>query len=151
MKEGSIAQLMPGDVLLYRGRGLISDAIRLIDRSQVSHSALFLGRHGQKGRTVGEAIREGVIRRELAKGIEHADGVEARRLKGPGRPSAPSWNGRRTTWIAASVTPSSRSCSSRLCITRNLAASAALAGLIRETLNAAASFSCVSSTRGGSP
>ena len=71
----------PGDVLLYRGKGLISDAIRFLDRSEVSHAGLFLGRHGEQGRTVGEAIREGVIRRELPKSIEHAEWVESRRLK----------------------------------------------------------------------
>ena len=140
-REIPIAQLMPGDVLLYRGRGLISDAIRLIDRSQVSHSALFLGRHGQKGRTVGEAIREGVIRRELAKSIEHADGVEARRLKeppaglGPVLERAAHYLDRGERYAFEQVL-----LLAFLCITRNLAASAALAGLIRETLDAAAGF-----------
>jgi hypothetical protein len=35
---------MPGDVLLCRSKGLISDAIRFIDRSEVNHASLFLGR-----------------------------------------------------------------------------------------------------------
>jgi len=136
-----IAQLMPGDVLLYRGRGLISDAIRFIDRSQVSHSALFIGRHGQKGRAVGEAIREGVIRRELAKSIEHADWVEARRLKeppaslGPVLERAAHYLDRGERYAFEQVL-----LLAFLCLTRNLAASCALGGLIRETLDAAAGF-----------
>ena len=81
IKAIPVAQLMQGDVLLYRSKGLISDAIRFIDRSEVSHAGLFLGRYGEQGRTVGEAIREGVIRRELPKSIEHAVWVESRRLK----------------------------------------------------------------------
>lgn len=64
-----ISQLMPGDILLSRSRGLISEAIRFIDRSQVSHSALFIGRHGGTSRSVGEAIREGVVRREDRKSV----------------------------------------------------------------------------------
>lgn len=132
---------MPGDVLLYRGRGLISDAIRFIDRSQVSHSALFIGRHGQKGRAVGEAIREGVIRRELAKSIEHADWVEARRLKeppaslGPVLERAAHYLDRGERYAFEQVL-----LLAFLCLTRNLAASCALGGLIRETLDAAAGF-----------
>ncbi|NPV04311.1 MAG: hypothetical protein HPY67_06245 [Syntrophaceae bacterium] len=136
-----IARLMPGDILLYRGRGLISDAIRFIDRSQVSHAALFVGRHGQKGRTVGEAVREGVIRRELPASIGHAEWVEARRLKEPPASLDPVMaraahyldRGERYAFEQVLLL-------ALLCLTRNLAGSSALAGLIRETLDAAAGF-----------
>ncbi len=50
---------MPGDVLLYRSKGLIGDAIRFLDRSEVSHAGLFLGRYEGMGRTVGEAMGKG--------------------------------------------------------------------------------------------
>ena len=136
-----ISQLMPGDILLSRSRGLISEAIRFIDRSQVSHSALFIGRHGGTGRSVGEAIREGVVRRELSKSIDHADWVESRRLKEPPAALAPVLEraahyldrGERYAFEQVLLL-------ALLCISRNLAASPVLGGLIRETLDAAAGF-----------
>lgn len=136
-----ISQLIPGDILLYRGVGLISDAIRLIDRSQVSHAALFIGRQGETGRTVGEAIREGVVRRQLPKSIEHAEWVESRRLKEPPATLDPVLEraacylerGERYAFEQVLLL-------AFLCITRNLADSSVLAGLVRETLDAAAGF-----------
>jgi len=138
-KDLPISQLMPGDVLLYRGRGLISDAIRLIDRSQVSHSALFIGRHGDTGRAVGEAIREGLVRRELPKSVEDAEWVESRRLKeppanlGPVMEQASHYLDRGERYAFEQVL-----LLAFLCIARNLADSPVLGGLIRETLDAAA-------------
>jgi hypothetical protein len=141
IKAIPVAQLMPGDVLLYRSKGLISDAIRFIDRSEVSHAGLFLGRYGEQGRTVGEAIRDGVIRLELSKSIEHAAWVESRRLKE----------------LPASLDPVLERAAyylkrgerygfeqilllAFLCITRSIADSSVLGRLIRETLDAAAAF-----------
>ena len=141
IKAIPIAQLMPGDVLLYRGKGLISDAIRFIDRSEVSHSGLFLGRYGEQGRTVGEAIREGVIRRELPKSIEHAEWVESRRLK-----EVPSSLDPVLERAAHYLKRGERYGFEQilllvfLCIARNLAGSSVLGRLIRETLDAAAAF-----------
>ena len=141
IKAIPVAQLMPGDVLLYRSKGLISDAIRFIDRSEVSHSGLFLGRYGEQGRTVGEAIREGVIRRELPKSIEHAEWVESRRLK-----EAPSSLDPVLERAAHYLRRGERFGFEQilllafLCITRNLAGSSVLGRLIRETLDAAAAF-----------
>ena len=136
-----IAQLMPADVLLYRGTGLISDAIRLIDRSEVSHAGLFLGRYGEKGRAVGEAIREGLIRRELAKSLEHAEWVESRRLKklpvslDPVLQRAEYYleSGERYAYEQILLL-------AFLCITRELAGSSVLGRLVRETLDAAAAY-----------
>jgi len=136
-----ISQLVPGDVLLYRGKGLISDAIRFIDRSEVSHAGLFLGRHGEQGRTVGEAIREGVIRRELPKSIEHAEWVESRRLE-----EAPASLGPVLDRAAHYLKRGERYAFEQilllafLCITRNLAGSSVLGRLVRETLDAASAF-----------
>jgi len=135
------AQLMPGDILLYRSKGLISDAIRFIDRSEVSHAGLFLGRYGEQGRTVGEAIRDGVIRRVLPKSIEHAEWVESRRLK-----EAPSRIDPVLERAAYYLKCGERYAFEQilllavLCITRNLAGSSVLGRLIRETLDAAAAF-----------
>lgn len=136
-----IAQLMPGDVLLYRSTGWISDAIRFIDRSGVSHAGLFLGRYGEKGRTVGEAIREGVIRRELPKSLEHAEWVEARRLKESPASFDPVLDragfylqrGERYAFEQILLL-------AFLCITRNLVDSSVLGRFVRETLDAAAAF-----------
>ncbi len=136
-----ISQLMPGDILLYRGTGLISDAIRLFDRSQVSHSALFIGRRDAKGRAVGEAIREGVIRRELRNSIEHAEWVESRRLK-----EAPATLDPVLERAAYYLDRGERYAFEQvlllafLCMTRNLVDSPVLGGLVRETLDAAAAF-----------
>jgi hypothetical protein len=136
-----IAQLVPGDVLLYRGRGLVSDAIRLIDCSEVSHAGLFLGRFGDRGRSVGEAVREGLLRRELQRSIEHADWVESRRLKEMpatlepvlGRAAHYLDRGERYAFEQILLL-------AFLCITRNLAGSSALGRLLRVTLDAAADF-----------
>ncbi len=140
-RDIAIAQLMPGDILLYRESGWISDAIRFIDRSEVSHAALFLGRFEEKGRTVGEAIPEGVIRRELPKSLEHVEWVESRRLKE--RPASLDpvlqraafylHHGERYAYEPILLL-------AFLCITRNLTGSSVLGGLIRETLDAAAAF-----------
>jgi hypothetical protein len=135
------AKLMPGDILLYRGVGLVSDAIRFIDRSQVSHSAVFLGRHGEMGCTVGEAIREGVVRRELPKSTEHAEWVESRRLKAPPATLEPVLEraacylerGERYAFEQILLL-------AFLCITRSLAGSSALGRFLRVTLDAAAEF-----------
>lgn len=141
IKAIPVAQLMPGDVLLYRSKGLISDAIRFIDRSEVSHAGLFLGRYGEQGRTVGEAIRDGVIRRELPKSIEHIEWVESRRLK-----EAPSSLDPVLERAAYYLKRGERYGFEQilllafLCITRNLAGSSVLGRLIRETLDAAAAF-----------
>jgi hypothetical protein len=141
IKAIPVAQLMQGDVLLYRSKGLISDAIRFVDRSEVSHAGLFLGRYGEQGRTVGEAIREGVIRRELPKSIEHVEWVESRRLK-----EAPSSIDPVLERAAYYLQRGERYAFEQilllafLCITRNLAGSSVLGRLIRETLDAAAAF-----------
>lgn len=69
------AQLHPGDVLLYRGTGVVSRLIRLFDASEVSHSALYLGD------AVGEALGEGLVRHTLEESIASAERVFARRLR----------------------------------------------------------------------
>jgi hypothetical protein len=136
-----IAQLMPGDVLLYRSTGWISDIIRFIDRSEASHAGLFLGRHEAMGRTVGEAIREGVIRRELPKSLEHAEWVESRRLKEPPASIDPVLE-RAADYLKQGDRYAFEQILllAFLCITRNLTASPVLGRLIRETLDAAAAF-----------
>ncbi|HET6489542.1 MAG TPA: hypothetical protein VFG28_07245 [Syntrophales bacterium] len=136
-----IAQVMPGDVLLYRIKGLISDAIRFIDRSEVSHASLFLGRYSGMGRTVGEAIREGVIRRTLPKSIEHVEWVESRRLKEPPASLDPVLD-RADYYLKRGEHYAFEQILllAFLCITRNLSGSRALGWLIRETLDAAAAF-----------
>ncbi len=67
--------LVPGDVLLYKGKGFISRAIQLFDGTDFSHAALYLG-----DGMVGEAIASGLERRSY---MEGASGiwVQAHRLK----------------------------------------------------------------------
>ena len=113
----------------------------LLTAAEVSHASLFLGRYGEQGRTVGEAIREGVIRRELPKSIEHAEWVESRRLK-----EAPSSIDPVLERAAYYLKSGDRYAFEQilllafLCIARNLAGSSVLGRLIRETLDAAAAF-----------
>lgn len=57
-------QLQPGDVLLYRGNGFISNMIRLFDGSQYSHAAFY------NGQNVVEAIASGIAERSLATSVE---------------------------------------------------------------------------------
>jgi len=66
--------LRPGDVLLYRGEGLISWAIRLFDNSEVNHAGLYLGQA-----TVGEALPQGLARQGLAQSVEGSQ-IWVRRL-----------------------------------------------------------------------
>jgi hypothetical protein len=140
-RDIAIAELMPGDVLLYKSRGLVGDAIRFIDRAEVSHAGLFLGRFEGKGRTVGEAIREGLLRRELPKSIEHAEWVESRRLK-----EAPSSLDPVLERASYYLKHGERYAFEQilllafLCISRNLTGSPVLGELIRETLDAAAAL-----------
>ena len=68
--------LVPGDVLLYRGRSWMSRAIRLFDGTSVSHAGLYL----ETG-TVAEATGDGVIRRPLATSVSTAEHVLVRRME----------------------------------------------------------------------
>jgi len=70
-----ISDLSPGDVLLYQGTALISRAIQLLDGTDFSHAALYLG-----GDTVGEAVSAGLVRRSFAAGSAGL-WVQAHRLK----------------------------------------------------------------------
>lgn len=55
-----VEQLEAGDVLLYNGTSLLSEAIKFFTNSDVSHAGIFLG--GPAGGLVGEAVSAGVIR-----------------------------------------------------------------------------------------
>lgn len=68
--------MMPGDVLAYRGKGLISWCIRLFDGGPFSHVGLYLG-DGE----VGEAIADGVVRQGFDDSVDGAEWLEYRRLR----------------------------------------------------------------------
>ncbi|HSK79927.1 MAG TPA: hypothetical protein VLQ45_25970 [Thermoanaerobaculia bacterium] len=72
------ADLSLCDVLLYRGTGLLSRAIRFFDGTEVSHTGLYLGGADY---AVGEAIGEGLVRRPLNVSVAGAEWVLVRRLK----------------------------------------------------------------------
>ncbi|MGZ4962281.1 MAG: hypothetical protein ACXWC8_06975, partial [Limisphaerales bacterium] len=84
-------QLQPGDVLLYHGKGMVSEFIRLFDGSQYSHAALF------DGQQVIEAISPGVTGRPLKQSIAGATYVDVYRfisndghkIADPGYPAQP--------------------------------------------------------------
>ena len=67
--------LQAGDVLLYRGEGLLAKLIRFFDGTQVNHAGLYVG----DGK-VGEAVGEGVVARSLDVSIAGHTLVLVRRL-----------------------------------------------------------------------
>lgn len=78
-----IADLQPGDVLLFKGDSLIARAIRLIDGGDFNHAALYLGEGSMAESTgsfyVGDA--EGVVRSPLQESVDDAERTIVRRLK----------------------------------------------------------------------
>jgi len=70
-----IEDLQAGDVLLYRGTGLISKLIQLFDRSPMSHAALYLG-----GGQIGEAVAHGLVERDHHTSFHGSEWVKAYRL-----------------------------------------------------------------------
>jgi len=72
----SLADLQPGDVLLYSGTGFIARAIQFFDGSEWSHVSLYLGNE-----EVGEAVAEGVLRHKVAASIAGSVRLDVRRLK----------------------------------------------------------------------
>jgi len=75
----SSAWLVPIDILLYRGKGLISAAIRFFDGTEVSHASLFLGGAPP---AVDEALAKGLVQRSLTASVNDNNAwVMARRLK----------------------------------------------------------------------
>jgi hypothetical protein len=72
----SLSELLPADVLLYSGSGLISMAIRFFDGTDLSHAGLYLG-----GDQVGEAVANGLVRNEIHASVHAADWVDIYRLK----------------------------------------------------------------------
>lgn len=67
--------LQAGDVLLYRGDGLLAKLIRFFDGTEVNHAGLYLG-----NAQVGEAVAEGVKARSLDVSISGHSLVVVRRL-----------------------------------------------------------------------
>ena len=70
-----IADLRPGDVLLYRGQALLSKWIQHFDGSPASHVAIYVG-DGQ----VGEAIATGVVPRDWETSFHGAEWIRVYRL-----------------------------------------------------------------------
>jgi V8-like Glu-specific endopeptidase len=72
-------QLEAGDVLLYNGRGVLSEGIKFFTRSDVSHCSLFMG--GPDGGLIGEAVGAGVIRDTREKSFPGHNWVMVYRLR----------------------------------------------------------------------
>jgi hypothetical protein len=71
-----VADLKPGDVVLYRGDSLLAKLIRLFDGTDVNHAGIYIG-----GGLIGEAIAEGVVSRAVKDSLADHDWVLIRRLK----------------------------------------------------------------------
>lgn len=76
MERLVVKDLLPGDILLYHGTGLIARLIRFFDGTEMNHAAVYLG----EGR-VGEALAQGLVRQTLAKSLRGTAYVAVRRLK----------------------------------------------------------------------
>ncbi len=69
-------ELQPGDIMLYRGKSMLAKAIRLFDGSDVNHAAICL-----PNRQIGEAIKQGVVSRDVDTSLTGNQFVKVRRLK----------------------------------------------------------------------
>ncbi|MBC7791574.1 MAG: hypothetical protein H7Z74_16635 [Anaerolineae bacterium] len=69
-------ELQPGDIMLYRGKSLLAKAIRLFDGADVNHAAICL-----PNRQIGEAIKQGVVSRDVDTSLKGNEFVKVRRLK----------------------------------------------------------------------
>jgi hypothetical protein len=73
----TISEVRPGDILLFRGRGLIPWAIRLFDGGEVNHAAIALD-----ATDLAEAAGAGLRRNTLAEAAENNVFTEIRRFEG---------------------------------------------------------------------
>ena len=71
-----VSDLLPADVLLYKGTSFISRGIQFFDGTDFSHASLYLG----DGK-VGEAIASGLERSDIHKSVHGAEWVKVYRLK----------------------------------------------------------------------
>ena len=80
-----IDSLSAGDILLYRTKSLMGRAIRLLDGTEVSHAAIFLGDE------VAEALaREGLVQRPVAESInDESEWVAVMRVRPVPGPMTP--------------------------------------------------------------
>jgi hypothetical protein len=69
------ADIAPGDVLLFHGRGFISWAIRKLDGTRVNHAAIALD-----GDRLGEAAGSGLRRSSIVQAVANNDSTVVRRL-----------------------------------------------------------------------
>jgi V8-like Glu-specific endopeptidase len=76
-----ISKLNDGDVLLYNGTGVISNAIKFFTKSDVSHAALYLG--AREGQMIGEAVGSGLIRDTPNQSFPGHNWVVVHRLRNP--------------------------------------------------------------------
>ncbi len=76
------SELLPGDILLYNGKKLVSRLIRCFDRSCVNHAAVFIGKDEETGEPqVIEAVGDGVLKRTLAESFDHSKYIIVKRYE----------------------------------------------------------------------
>ena len=130
-----IADLLPGDVLLYRGTSVVSQGIQFFDGTELSHAGLYLG-----DGWVGEALARGLVRNAIHTSLRGSEWVKAYRLKerppdmGPVLDKAAEYldQGNRYGYEQLLLL-------GLLCLTRKLEVTPSLRVLIRRVLDAAAS------------
>lgn len=129
------ADLRLGDVLLYRGTSLNARLIQLFDRSEVSHSALWLG-----AGTVAEVLNDsvGLQMRTLRAGFASSEWAEVRRHPAAGNAAPIVGRARHYLGRGAHYAYDQVVLLALLVVARRLPAAPGLARLVRSVLDAAA-------------
>jgi|GEM_PF-2687637 len=82
LTEITTSELLPGDILLYNGKKLVSKLIRCFDRSYVNHAAVFIGKNDKTGEPqVIEAVGDGVLKRSLTESFNHSHFIIVKRYE----------------------------------------------------------------------
>lgn len=90
LTEITTNELLPGDILLYNGKKLVSRLIRCFDRSYVNHAAVFIGTDEETGEPqVIEAVGEGVLNRSLKEIFDHNCYIVVKRYEKVSRETGP--------------------------------------------------------------
>ena len=129
------SELLPGDVLLYRGTAAISRAIQLLDGTDVSHAGLCRG----NGRVAEALIKRGLVENSLQESVAGCEWVCARRLLPPGEDMRPVLD--RATWYlnqAPRYAYEQVLLLAMICLTRRVKITPALRPLMRAAIDRAA-------------
>jgi hypothetical protein len=128
-------QPQDSDIFLYHSQGLISEAIRVFDGSQVNHAGIYLAPD-----QVGEALANGIERRSLTDSLIGSSWVEVMRLKAQPKPAPVRKVADRYLAKGDRYAYEQLLLLAFLCLTRRLAPNPFLRIMLRQVLDRAASY-----------